>query len=474
MPQVQANLAHGGRHHNIFKDSMIQRSLLVRGTAAIKRIEAEEINVNRLTVTGDVLTGVRSDTPALASLQNGSKLMTENAVKGAVDLYDITTPLSNYSTTAEMNLAIALGNNNLLGTVLIATGNYPVTNLKTVQLNTAFAGSLIGTLTGTASGNLTQAQGDAQYCTKANEWLSKARIEVWYSDSTNNWSSTAQQATTLGGVIGALGLDSALFYTYNTSPGNPTTGLYYSSSVPPVINTGFADLKVDDKSFNSNFVVRWTLSTYVYYTGTYSFQLTANDTAKLLIRDTNGSATPTTVVGDFASIGTITLDTGKLYEIQVCWHESSGLQTCKLEWKRPIDTTYTVFAPLLPSPDFQYYQPSYTCVRATSYWQGHYTITFGTICRPQSNNYTIVLTCERPQPPTTYPANPMSATYHTRTSTGFGVICHSSLGGLGTGGRGNVDFQDCRFDFCCISRGRVFCHGSVSATGVPDEEQNYG
>lgn len=38
----------------------------------------------------------------------------------------------------------------------------------------------------------------------------------------------------------------------------------------------------------------------------------------------------------------------------------------------------------------------------------------------------------------------------------------------------NGTFRDCRFDFACLSRGRVFCHGSVSGSGVPDEEANYG
>ena len=52
MPAVTNKLAFGGRHHNIFRDSLVQRSLIVRGTAAIHRVEAEHINCDDLIVNG--------------------------------------------------------------------------------------------------------------------------------------------------------------------------------------------------------------------------------------------------------------------------------------------------------------------------------------------------------------------------------------------------------------------------------------
>ena len=52
MPAVTNKLAFGGRHHNIFRDSLVQRSLIVRGTAAIHRVEAEYINCDDLIVNG--------------------------------------------------------------------------------------------------------------------------------------------------------------------------------------------------------------------------------------------------------------------------------------------------------------------------------------------------------------------------------------------------------------------------------------
>jgi hypothetical protein len=56
MPRVQHNLAYGGRHHDIFRDGLVQRSLVLRGTAAIRRIGSEDIETDRLTVhvPGDI------------------------------------------------------------------------------------------------------------------------------------------------------------------------------------------------------------------------------------------------------------------------------------------------------------------------------------------------------------------------------------------------------------------------------------
>jgi hypothetical protein len=99
MPTVQAKLALGGRHHSVFRDSLVQRSLLLRGTAAIKRVEAEEIDVDRLTVRS-----ARTTLSAINDLAGGSNLVTENAVKDALDLVDT------FSTT-DFNSKVPLGSN---------------------------------------------------------------------------------------------------------------------------------------------------------------------------------------------------------------------------------------------------------------------------------------------------------------------------------------------------------------------------
>jgi hypothetical protein len=48
---VGNQLRYGGRHHSIFRDSLVQRSLIIKGTAAITNIEAETIKTESLTVT---------------------------------------------------------------------------------------------------------------------------------------------------------------------------------------------------------------------------------------------------------------------------------------------------------------------------------------------------------------------------------------------------------------------------------------
>ena len=95
MPGVQNNLSYGGRHHSIFRDSLVHRSLSIKGTAAIKRVEAEEISTDVLKVAGV-------------------------AVNGSVDL-------SNYSTTTDMNTAISTA---------LSNHSDALTNLTDVQLTT--------------------------------------------------------------------------------------------------------------------------------------------------------------------------------------------------------------------------------------------------------------------------------------------------------------------------------------------------
>jgi hypothetical protein len=312
------------------------------------------------------------------------------------------------------------------------------------------------------------------FCDRTDQYLSKALIQIWYHDNNNSWSTNALSESTLDGLISALGLNLTLFKTYYGWPGAGTSGNYYSSSVPPVINIGTGDLKVDSLTFSNHFLVRWTYSTYVYHAGTYNFKLTVDDGGALIIRDTspNGSSAYTTVIDQqsysaTAATGSITLKRNRLYEIQVAWFVSAGGQSCKLEWQRPIDSVYTAFAPMTPSPDFQYFQPSYTCVRSSV---GIYEITFGPTCRPQANTYTIQLTLEVSQLTTASSVDDdFIVSYFDKTPTSFKVIVTEQDNGSGAGTR-----KDCRFDFLCLSRGRIFCHGSVSGAGVADEETNYG
>ena len=70
MPKVGNKLAYGGRHNTVFRDSMIQRSLILQGTAAIKRIEAEEIEVDRLVILKSQIGGGGGGGGGAVSLSN--------------------------------------------------------------------------------------------------------------------------------------------------------------------------------------------------------------------------------------------------------------------------------------------------------------------------------------------------------------------------------------------------------------------
>ena len=221
-------------------------------------------------------------------------------------------------------------------------------------------------------------------------------------------------------------------------------------------------------------MVRWSWVSYAPYTGSYTFRIGSDDGSRLQIRDsTSTSLTPSTIAvmdqtqGYTTATGTFSMVAGRAYEYQLFWFEDSGGQQCTLEWQRPGDTGFSVFSPTAPCPDFNYFQPQFTVTRREA---GSYTITFGETCLPQSTNYTISLTTESITTggaPGTHIDDYMFG-YHTKTRTGFGIYNkeQDDSGANGT-------FRDVRFDFICVSRGRIFCHGSVDGfTGVASVEYN--
>jgi hypothetical protein len=307
--------------------------------------------------------------------------------------------------------------------------------------------------------------GQDNYVMATHQYNGKANFQLWH-----NWSGVvnATSAQTFNELLTALGLDTTNFYLYNKWPVNSNNGFtYWATSVPPIINTGAngESFKVDNTNVGDYILARWTFTTYVYTQGTYSFRLGADDGAKLLIRSVSpqDNEPDAITVCDLDSRGTYRTTTGskllrrgRLYEVQVMWMEFTSGHRCTLEWQRPQDTDYSFFRPFTPSPEFNYYQPHYSVTRTGT---GDYTVVFGSTCLPQANNYTLVLTKEDS-------AGGLSIGYYSKSTTGFSVKIRND------GASGAV--TDARFDFQAISRGRVFCHGSVSASGIADEEGNYG
>ena len=304
--------------------------------------------------------------------------------------------------------------------------------------------------------------GQDNYVMATDQYNGKANFQLWRA-----WSLVpgATSAQTFNELLTALGLDTTNFYVYNKWPVNSNNGFtYWATSVPPIINTG-ADgesFKVDNVDVGDYILARWTFTTFVYTQGTYTFRLGADDGAKLLIRSISPQDNePVAItVCDLDSRGTYRTTTGtkllrrgRVYEVQVMWMEFTSGHRCTLEWQRPQDTEYSFFRPFTPSPEFNYYQPHYSVTRTGT---GNYTVVFGSTCLPQANNYTLVLTKEDS-------AGGLSIGYYSKSTTGFSVKI-----------RNDGAVTDARWDFQAISRGRVFCHGSVSGAGVADEEGNYG
>ena len=306
--------------------------------------------------------------------------------------------------------------------------------------------------------------GQDNYVMATDQYNGKANFQLWRA-----WSLVpgATSAQTFNELLTALGLDTTNFYVYNKYPVNSNNGFtYWATSVPPIINTG-ADgesFKVDNVDVGDYILARWTFTTFVYTQATYTFRLGADDGAKLLIRSISPQDNePVAItVCDLDSRGTYRTTTGtkllrrgRVYEVQVMWMEFTSGHRCTLEWKRPQDTEYSFFRPFTPSPEFNYYQPHYSVTRTGT---GNYTVVFGSTCLPQANNYTLVLTKEDS-------AGGLSIGYYSKSTTGFSVKIRND------GASGAV--TDARWDFQAISRGRVFCHGSVSGAGVADVEANY-
>jgi len=106
---VGNQLHYGGRHNTIFRDSLTQRVLIVRGTAAIRRIEAEQIIVDQLTVNNSSLvqrSDVVSDTsvvPSALQIYNAPAVRTLIDTKqAAIEIGDEFTTTSASSKAAQL------------------------------------------------------------------------------------------------------------------------------------------------------------------------------------------------------------------------------------------------------------------------------------------------------------------------------------------------------------------------------------
>jgi hypothetical protein len=102
------------------------------------------------------------------------------------------------------------------------------------------------------------------------------------------------------------------------------------------------------------------------------------------------------------------------------------------------------------------FEPDFSVTRNST---GNYTITFGT---PQLLHYCISLTTETiitggSGVGTTENLDDYSIVYHSKAGTGFGVFIKEQDDSTGDG-----TFRDCKFDFMCVARGRIFSHGSIN------------
>ena len=123
--------------------------------------------------------------------------------------------------------------------------------------------------------------------------------------------------------------------------------------------------------------------------------------------------------------------------------------TTAADWKVPSVLAVKNYALTEFDPDFS----------VTRNGVGDYTITFGTT---QTIHYCISLTTETiitngNGVGTTENLDDYQIVYHSKAGTGFGVYVKEQDDGAGNG-----TFRDCKWDFICVARGKVFSHGSVN------------
>ena len=123
--------------------------------------------------------------------------------------------------------------------------------------------------------------------------------------------------------------------------------------------------------------------------------------------------------------------------------------TTAADWKIPSVLAVKNYALTEFEPDFS----------VTRNGVGNYTITFGTT---QTIHYCISLTTETiitggNGVGTTEHLDDYQIVYHSKAGTGFGVYVKEQDDSTGNG-----VFRDCKWDFICVSRGKIFSHGSIN------------
>jgi len=123
--------------------------------------------------------------------------------------------------------------------------------------------------------------------------------------------------------------------------------------------------------------------------------------------------------------------------------------TTAADWKIPSVLAVKNYALTEFDPDFS----------VTRNGVGNYTITFGTT---QTIHYCISLTTETiitggSGVGTTEHLDDYQIVYHSKAGTGFGVYVKEQDDSTGNG-----VFRDVKWDFICVSRGKIFSHGSIN------------
>jgi hypothetical protein len=272
------------------------------------------------------------------------------------------------------------------------------------------------------------------------------------------WSGVPTTAANFEALCPAIGISFTALRTFNTTVNtniDPQPYSYSTTRVPGVIHMSIG-------WSHASSLTRWQGVFHTRLgTGAYGFRVLGRGAGMLyingtLVCDGNG-------MGDshFDSTGVITLTEGSTNELVFVWYNSHLLfKACQLYWAPPdAGGVYSSYKQDYPSSLLNFKVAAYNVTRQGT---GQYTITFNEGSKPTTNSYTISLTTQSMETGvSTIGANmdDYMIAYYNKTSSGFQVSVKEQDDGTVSG-----SFRDCQFDFICVSRASIFCHGSV--TGV--------
>lgn len=462
MPVIGNNLSYGGRHHSIFRDSLVQRSLIIKGTAAIRKVIATNIEADTITLPTEnnmiINDGVTLRDYALRIQSN-------------LGINMLSCDTTNYSTDWSLQVG-GITTAQLMLNINSSQVKMPLqpSQVSTIQTNnvayvppkiqTAYVGANSAWLANLPANiyviHILPDTGKLYvilpYDMAINEVEVDWRLPLEYFEGDDVWVGISWPIPTDHRILA---------YNYKTKG---VCILLRTAEVLPIKTLSFFDLDRMDSHITN--VSRSAIEAYSH---------TDVNFARVYLRDIDMPFSPP-INGQTTALELMRND-NTAYAPLVCsdvflvnaTNSVGTTLTSQLDQKHPltpVDTAPTAASTSLVQSGglHSYLQSNYIPLGQTDMFTmtkvgtGNYRIDFAV---QQSNNYVIILTSESIITGGTHSGtqgiDDYMLAYHSKSSTGFNVYVKEQDDSSNDG-----VFRDVKFDFVCVSRGFPFAHGEVN------------